>query len=180
MKSIYILLTRSETYISRMIGLLTADAYTHASIAFTPDLEPLYSFARKHTLPLPAGFRVEGLDKGYYKKYGHIPCAVYELQVSDDAYEAAQQQVEQMMQDASMYRYNFMGLLLCKLNIVHHRKRHYFCSEFVSEVLQQSNALDLPKDPSLMRPVDFMELDELSCRYEGNVRTLSHSRCISA
>lgn len=46
MKSIYILLTKSDTYISKIIRLTTDDTYTHASISFTEDLEPLYSFGR--------------------------------------------------------------------------------------------------------------------------------------
>ena len=33
MKSIYIMLTRSETILSRLVYLVTRDAYTHASIA---------------------------------------------------------------------------------------------------------------------------------------------------
>lgn len=32
MKSIYIMLTRSETILSRLVYLVTRDAYTHASI----------------------------------------------------------------------------------------------------------------------------------------------------
>ena len=40
MKKIYILLTRSATWVPRLIGLVTHDTYTHASISFAPDCGP--------------------------------------------------------------------------------------------------------------------------------------------
>ena len=79
MKKIYILLTKSDTWVSHLIKLVTNDTYTHASISFEPDLQPMYSFSRKFVnLPLPAGLRMEPLDRGFYKKYSYIPCALYE------------------------------------------------------------------------------------------------------
>jgi inositol transport system substrate-binding protein len=68
MKSIYILLTKSDTYVSKIIGLVTDDHYTHASISFEENLQPMYSFSRKFVhSPLPAGLRVEPLQQGFYK-----------------------------------------------------------------------------------------------------------------
>ena len=67
MKSIYLLLTKSDTYVSKTIGLATSDKYTHISISFEETLEPLYSFARKYKrTPLPAGIRHEALYSGFY------------------------------------------------------------------------------------------------------------------
>mgnify|MGYP000490185553 CR=1 FL=1 len=72
MKSIYLLLTRSDTYVSKTIGLATSDKYTHISISFDEKLEPLYSFARKYKrTPLPAGIRHEALYSGFYEKCGY-------------------------------------------------------------------------------------------------------------
>ena len=79
-RSIYILLTKSDTCISKIINLTTADRYTHASISFEENLQPMYSFARKYVhFPLPAGLRHEPLDEGFFKRYSYIPCALYEL-----------------------------------------------------------------------------------------------------
>lgn len=153
MKSIYILLTNTDTLVSKIIKLTTDDRYTHASISFDESLQPLYSFSRKYVnAPLPAGLRTEPLTKGFFQKYQYIPCALYELQVSDEVYWTARRQVEHMMEDAPSYRFSVIGLILCRLNIPFHRERRYFCSEFVSEVLSRSKALRLPKEPSLMRP----------------------------
>ena len=177
MKSIFILLTKSDTNVSKLIKLITSDTYTHVSISFHEDLQPLYSFSRKYVhSPLPAGLRTEPLDKGFYKKYDYIPCALYELKVEDDVYDAAKSEVEQMMKEASTYRFNVLGLILFKLNIPLYRNRQYFCSEFVSEILSKCCALELPKDTSLIRPNDYTKFDEMLCRFEGRLNQLIQNR----
>lgn len=173
MKSIYILLTKSDTYISKMIGLVTSDPYTHVSISFEENLRPMYSFSRKYIhSPLPAGLRVEPLDYGFYKKYDYIPCALYELKVTDEVYEAAKKEVDTMMNDSRGYYFSVIGLFLCRLRIPLHRRRHLFCSQFVGEILHRSNALELPKDTSLMRPNDYSQLPDLTCRFQGRIEQL--------
>lgn len=133
----------------------------------------MYSFSRKFVnLPLPAGLRMEPLDRGFYKKYNYIPCALYELNVTDRVYENAKSEVERMMQDAEHCPFNLVGLLLCRMQIPFHRENQYFCSEFVSEVLSRSHALAMPKVPSLMRPNDYAHLSQLRCCFEGRLNEL--------
>lgn len=181
MKKIYILLTRSNTWISKLINLTTGDTYTHASISFESSLQPLYSFSRECIhLPLPAGLRHEPLDYGFFKKYDTIPCALYELEVSDDVYDAAKEEVEQMMAKRASYRFSVLGLILCRLNIPFHRKRHFFCSQFVSEVLARSRALHLPKDTALMRPNDYTTIPELLCMFRGRLNDLLQAQVCMA
>lgn len=173
MKSIFILLTHSNTCISKAIKLATNDTYTHVSISFHSTLQPLYSFARKYSAtPLPAGLRTESFTTGFYKKNNGIPCALYELKVEDSIYEAAKDAVETMMKNSCIYHYNIMGLILCRLNIPFHRDHHYFCSEFVSAILKEHHAMKLPKEPSLMRPNDYTNMPLLSCLFEGTLNNL--------
>lgn len=180
MHKIYILLTKSDTWVSHLISLVTNDTYTHASISFEPNLQPMYSFSRKFvSLPLPAGLRAEPLDKGFYKKYDTIPCALYELNVTEAVYAAARAEVEQMMQNAAHCPFNLVGLLLCRMQIPFHRENQYFCSEFVGEVLTRSHALTMPKVPSLIRPNDYAHLPQLICRFEGRLNELLARKEIS-
>lgn len=174
MHSIYIMLTRSETVLSRLVFLVTKDAYTHASISFDHKLTTFYSSSRKNGRTIfPAGPCRESLNWGYYRRHDQIPCIVYELPVSAEAYESAKQEVAAIMEKASRYHFNVIGLLLCRMGIPFHRKRFFFCSQFVSEILQRSHALELPKDTSLMRPIDYTHLPELLCRFKGNIHELS-------
>ena len=180
MKKIYILLTRSTTILSKMVHWVTEDTYTHASIAFDENLETLYTSSRKNGRTIfPAGPCTESLNSGYYKRHSKIPCAVYELQVSDEAYERAKLEVEQIMEKADQYHFNIIGLLLCQFNIPYHRKNYFFCSQFVSEILNRSHALELPKDTSLMKPSDYMKLPSLLCRFHGYISELAEQEKIS-
>ena len=102
----------------------------------------------------------------------NIPCALYALEVTDEAYTRAKRRTQHMMHHGELYRFNSLGLLLCWMHIRWQRRRHYFCSQFVSEVLQKSGALELPKPSTLMHPSDYAELPELRCLYRGTLAGL--------
>lgn len=174
MKTIYIVLTRSTTILSRLVYLFTGAEYTHASISFEKGLQPMYSSSRKNGCTLfPAGPCKESFYHGYLKEHRDIPCAVYELEVSEEVYEKAKREVERIMQNADEYHFNILGLVLCHFNIPYQRKRNFFCSQFVSEVLKRSRALKLPKQSSLMRPSDYMEIPELVCSFRGCINDVA-------
>ena len=177
MKSIYIFLVKSDTILSKIVHWITNDTYTHVSISFDKSLQTLYSSSRKNGRTLfPAGPCREYLCKGYYKQHSKIPCAVYELQVSDEAYEKTKLEVERIMTDADKYHYNIIGLLLCQFNISYHRKHYFFCSQFVSEMLRRSQAVFFPKDTSLIKPSDYMHLPELRCCFCGCLNELAEQK----
>lgn len=173
MRTIYIVLTKTGTYLSRFIHIITRADYTHASMSFEDELQPLYSFSRFYTyLPLPAGLHHEPLDVGFFKKHSHIPCAVYKLEVDEETYQAAKKEVDAMLENSKYYRFNILGLALCGFRIPLNRKRHYFCSEFVSHILHSSNALKLPRKPCIMRPNDYTKIENLECIFEGRLDDL--------
>lgn len=173
MKNIYILLTRSGTLLSDLVYLLTGAPYTHVSLAFDEDLNTLYSSTRKNGYTMfPAGPSREYLNRGVFLLRRNIPCALYMLEVSDEVYRRARRRTEHMMAHGRLYRFNVLGLILCAFHIRWARRRHYFCSQFASEILQKSGALDLPKDSTLMRPSDYIILPGLVCLYRGPLHAL--------
>ena len=173
MKTIYILLTRSGTLLSKLVYAVTGASYTHASMAFDEELNCLYSSTRKNGYTMfPAGPSKEYLNKGVFRLRGDAPCALYALEVTDEAYVRARRRAEHMMARGELYRFNTLGLILCALHIRWQRRRHYFCSQFVSEVLEKSGAVDLPKDSTLMHPSDYTTLPGLECLYTGPLREL--------
>lgn len=145
MKTLYIFLTRSGTLLSNLVYSLTGAQYTHISLAFDEDLSTLYSSTRKNGYTMfPAGPSREYLNRGVFLMRENIPCALYALEVTDEAYTRAKRRTQHMMHHGELYRFNSLGLLLCWMHIRWQRRRHYFCSQFVSEVLQKSGALELP------------------------------------
>lgn len=164
MKTIYILLTRSGTLLSKLVYSVTGANYTHASLAFDEDLSCLYSSTRKNGYTMfPAGPSREYLDRGVFRLRPEVPCALYALEVSEEAYIRARRRANHMMAHGKLYRFNVLGLVLCAMHIRWRRRRHYFCSQFVGEVLEKSGALELPKHSTLQ---------DLHCVYEGRLSGL--------
>ena len=179
MKTIYILLTRSGTLLSKLVYAATGASYTHASMAFDAELSCLYSSTRKNGYTMfPAGPSREYLNRGVFLQRENIPCALYALEVSEEAYARARRRAEHMMNHGHLYRFNSLGLLLCWLHIRWQRRRHYFCSQFVSEVLEKSGAVDLPKDSTLMHPNDYTLLPQLKCLYKGRLVDLPQRKAM--
>ncbi|MGN1345783.1 MAG: hypothetical protein ACI4V1_03300 [Eubacteriales bacterium] len=177
MKSIYLLLTRSTSVPSRLIGLFTSEPYTHVSIAFDGELNVLYSFARKYAaLPLPAGLTEEHIDCGFYEKQGDIPCALFRIDVPNKVYHRAKNKVYNMLQRREEYHYSIVGLLLCRFHIPLELPNQFFCSQFVSKILVESGALRLPKPAALMHPSDFCTIDGLHVLYLGGLLNLRARR----
>ena len=173
MKTLYIFLTRSGTLLSNLVYSLTGAQYTHISLAFDEDLSTLYSSTRKNGYTMfPAGPSREYLNRGVFLMRENIPCALYALEVTDEAYTRAKRRTQHMMHHGELYRFDSLGLLLCWMHIRWQRRRHYFCSQFVSEVLQKSGSLDLPKHSTLMRPNDYAALPQLKCLYQGKLAGL--------
>ena len=173
MKTLYIFLTRSGTLLSNLVYRLTGAQYTHISLAFDEDLSTLYSSTRKNGYTMfPAGPSREYLNRGVFLMRENIPCALYALEVTDEAYIRAKRRTQHMMHHGELYRFNSLGLLLCWMHIRWQRRRHYFCSQFVSEVLEKSGAMELPKHSTLMHPNDYTRLEELRCVYKGTLAGL--------
>ena len=85
MKTIYILLTRSGTLLSKLVYAATGASYTHASMAFDAELSCLYSSTRKNGYTMfPAGPSKEYLNRGVFRLRDNAPCALYALEVSDE------------------------------------------------------------------------------------------------
>ena len=130
MKTLYIFLTRSGTLVSNLVYALTGAEYTHISLAFDENLNTLYSSTRKNGYTMfPAGPSREYLNKGVFRLRENIPCALYALEVSDEAYARAKRRAEHMMTHGELYRFNSLGLLLCAFHIRWNRRRHYFPAE---------------------------------------------------
>ena len=173
MKTIYILLIRSTTILSKAIHLITSAPYTHVSISFEKSLQPLYSSSRKNSETMfPAGPCVECFHQGYLSKHLNIPCVLYGLTVSDEIYKKAKEETEKIVIESDNYSFNIIGLFLCQLQIPFHRRSHFFCSQFVGEILSRSNAIKLRKDPTILKPIDYTEMPELECKFVGTLSEL--------
>lgn len=170
MKTLYIFLSRTDSIVSKTVRLFTKTNYTHASIAFDEELVLLYSSARKRGIKMfPAGPCQESLYRGFFGRDAHTPCVLYALEVSEEAYNKAKEEIDFFMKNINDYKFSVLGVAACKLGIKVKRKNKFFCSEFVAEILRRSGAIELPKEPCLMHPRDYEKLPEVQKLYEGTI-----------
>lgn len=173
MRSIYVLLTRSPTLLSKTIHIITDADYTHAAIAFDRRLTTLCSFGRKFShLPYPGGLVRESIYLGFYREHPYTPCVLLELRVADETFNTARREVLSMLCHSGDYRYSVRGLALCGRGVAEDRDGYFFCSQFVAEIISRSGAASLPKIPSLMNPVDFEKMPCFQAVYRGDVGAL--------
>ena len=162
---VYILITKSSTYFSRLIHIATAAPYTHASIGLDGPQGYFYSFARKYTrLCLPAGLVREAICAG---SPGNLPYRMYRLRVSEGTYCRIRDRLASMYHQRSRYSYNLLGAFSSYFNYPLKRRSSYFCSQFVADALQQCGALEMDKDAALVHPADFCAAEGLELVSEG-------------
>ena len=172
-KTIYIFLVRTDSFFSRVIAFFTNTDFTHASIGFDAECKSLYSFARLQTnRPIPAGFVKESRETGLLALSPNAPCAVFSLKVTEQAYEDIRIQLDKMYENKEKYGYNYLGPFCCFFGIPFKRRNHYFCSQFVAELLERHHAVQLKKPASLYHPRDIEALEGLELVYKGRLSGL--------
>lgn len=171
MRSVYILLTRTNSALSKAIGFVTKDSYTHVAISLDREMTKLYSFGRIYKrIPFVGGFVQEDINDGLYALNGNTKCAIYELKVSDSSYVKIADRIIDMDQNSCEYKFNFLGLINILIGKDFMREKYYFCSEFVTDILQKTKTIAWDKPPYLTKPVDFTVMDELKLVYIGSLK----------
>lgn len=153
---IYVLLSKTHTMPARLIRLFTREPYSHTSIALDMELKELYSFARRHIYnPFDSGFVDEDIESGIFGKDKNVFCSVYAIPVTEEQYWNVRREIKLFVQNKESYHYNYMGLvgILLGKNITDDKR--YFCSQFVSYILNKSGIKLFRKESGLIRPYDF-------------------------
>lgn len=171
MKKIYFLLTRTQTVPARVIRMVKGGIYSHVSLSLTTETDRFYSYARRklHNF-LIGGIKVEDIHKDIFALYPDSICALYEITVSDEAYDKVKDEVDKYFANYKHATYNFLGTLLLTVGIKYNRGYKLTCSQFVAVMLHASGEIELPKDPYLMIPNDFLCIPCSRIIYEGPLK----------
>jgi len=157
---IHILLLRYPDRFSKVFCGITGSEYSHVTIGVNDSSGIFYSYTGK-------GFRKELPIKHPTFKEQEVPCRLYQLEVTKEIHEYAKTILEDHAAQAHNFKYNFFGVVLCLLRIVFPIKNRYFCSQFVSEILEKIKAVQLTKHTSLYLPDDFMKMQGLDLHFSG-------------
>lgn len=141
-KIVTVLFTRYHSTFSTLFYYISGRGYTHTSIALDEENEYYYSFS------------IKGFRKEYPKKHKRRSkqCVICKLEVSREDYERMEQRLNEMELNREQLHYSRLGVFLCFLHIPFHRNNHYFCSQFVAEMLSMSEKITLQKETSLYFP----------------------------
>lgn len=156
---LYIVLTRTNTVMSRLIQILKNDAYTHASISLDKELNYMYSFGRRNMYnPFIGRFRKEDINEGVYKLCEALPGAIIEVEVSKQQYQKAKIILDHFISNSHLYKYNYNGLVHSMLNKPACNDYSFLCSEFVYYILKESGIADLKISRNLVRPQSLLNI----------------------
>ncbi|WP_187385748.1 hypothetical protein [Gorillibacterium timonense] len=176
-RTIYILLTDTGTWFTRMIRLYTKAAYNHASIAFDSELSEVYSFGRKQPHnPFVGGFIKENLHNELFRD---ATCSLYSCQVEEEAYQRMKERVRRMEQSADRYKYNLLGVFAIMLKLEMERHDAFFCSEFVAWLLEDGGIKAVDKPACRVTPADLAEGRAFVPLYEGELQSYLNGACES-
>lgn len=173
MKHIYIILTNTNTKVSKFLRIFTREEYNHVSIAVCDRCKEMYSFSRWIVwFPWIAGFAKESVDEGVLAQHPETKCIIYDLEVTDKDYALVLKRLKRFKKNPKKYKYSFINIPLMFLNIPYERKDLYVCSTFVSYILR--GIVDYEKDITLVKPSDYTYLN-LNSVYEGKLRDFVYS-----
>ena len=155
---VYIVLMHSGTPLANAIKKVTGDEFSHACISFNSKLDPLYSFGTKGKGEKGIGFTINDPKDKFFTKF-NSKYNVYVMYVTDNAYKS--------MKNRLSYFTNHKDTLKFDIWFGKESEDHekWFCSRFVMEII--SKAQELSKVPSLWKPSDITQLQNISLVNRG-------------
>ena len=171
---VYIVISQTGTILSRILRWITKADYNHVSISLEHDLDTMYSFGRKNPYyPFWGGFVQESPSRGTFKRFYNTDVIVLAIPVDEATYGSLQAFLNAMYRNKRIYRYNYVGLVLSGLRIPYARRNHYYCSEFVRDVLAQFNVVPDRYLRTFPQPVHFLDIPSTEIIYSGKLRQFS-------
>lgn len=158
-KQLYIVMSQTGSFLSRIIKIFTGAEYNHASVSVSADLEQMYSFGRIHPYnPFLGGFVMESLHTGTFKRFSNTRAIVIAVEVDEDQYVNISDFLLQMYLKREEYHYNYLGLFLAAFHIQRKKENCYYCSEFVGDILTKSHVLGANELDDIIQPIHFLSL----------------------
>lgn len=171
-KKIYIVLTYTGTFLSKIIKFYTKEKYSHVSLSLDKELKEMYSFGRLNPYnPFIGGFVHEGINKGTFKRFKKTKAEIYELSLTNDQYKVLKDVIERFENNKEKYKFNLIGLFLVTFNKKYRRFNAFYCAEFVKYLINKVYTdIELPE---IVKPMDFKNIDNLELKYQGILRNYS-------
>ena len=166
---LYVLFLLTPFGTGKLVRIVTGYPYCHSGISFSPELKYFYSFSRYYLkTPFYAGFTMESVLR--YDQNGKTAkikiCAV---PVSEENYQNAKKQIEDMKRHADEYIYNFISAVAFPFRKTVKVKNSYTCVEFVLSMVRKYSDIPELKEEKFLSIEDFCEMLDSYKIYEGDI-----------
>ncbi|MBE5741053.1 MAG: hypothetical protein E7351_00765 [Clostridiales bacterium] len=173
-RSVYLVLSQPGTFISKMLKFFTHDEYNHVSISLSPTLDKMYSFGRRNLYnPFTGGFIEEGKDSGIFKRFGDTKALVLEIKVKEEEYYNIKYFIDYFVRHKTEFKYNYFGVICAYFKKNHEARKKFYCSQFVRACLAGFNIQNSDDLPKIIRPIDFLKLDNKNIIFKGLLKNYS-------
>lgn len=136
-RPLYLMLSRTETSMGKIIRFFTGYHYNHVSLTLDPTFCRWVSFARyRRGVPLAGGFVVESPER--LLSSGSISVRIFRLDIPVEKYRKLKLLFAQAGQSHSVLLYNSFGALVTPVGLHFPVKGAYTCLEFAEAILQES------------------------------------------
>ena len=168
-QKIYIMISFTNSVLGKVIKKYTKDPYVHVSIITTKDASYGYSFGRKKlNNPFIGGFVKENYSE-WQSKFPNAYCRVLELEIDDEAYSKLLKIIDHFENNSDKYSYNVLGLFLRAFGKGFAMKNKFFCSQFVSHILNEIDMNIFDKKETLITAGDFEKSSQFKVVYDGSL-----------
>jgi len=177
LKGIYIVLSHTGTFLSKIIKSFTKDEFSHVSISLDIDAKEMYSFGRLNPYnPFIGGFVKEGVQEGTFKRFKNTDALVVRFKVTDEQYDKIVMEINKFIMEKEKYKFNILGLFLTVINKRIRRRYYFYCAEFIKYEMEKSD-IDINL-PTIIRPEDFIHISNVEPVYKGKLRNLKRIRVL--
>ena len=167
---IYLVITKSKSASSEIIGLFTNKQYNHVSLSFDRELHTIISYNGGEKIA-PPGLNSEVIEQ--LTKRDGASVIVYRLLATYEQKRIILDKIRKINNEGSAY--NLLGLVLK----VTPQPNIMFCSQFVYTMLELAGLNYFEKNAAHVTPTDFIELDyyrklDFVCRIDLNKSNFSN------
>lgn len=161
-RSLYMMLSRTETSMGKTIRFFTNYDYNHVSLSLDPGFRNWVSFARyAKDVPLAGGFVPESPER-FFESQPCVPVKIFRFDIPEERYRKLKALFSQAGQPGCGLIYNSIGALLTPVGLPCPVPGAYTCLEFANAVLEERHpsirALDAKHQAELIHKGDLHEL----------------------
>lgn len=167
-KSIYLIISKTNTKFGRLIRKFGGIQYNHASIALDSELSEIYSFARqRHSLVLTGKLVRENISRFTLNIATNVDVTIFEVPVTNEQYEEVKKLISDIYNDKD-YLYNLFSVLTYPLTKGLSVYKAFTCNEFAMYILKLLGH-ELKKPLYQYKPDDLLNMLSDKIFYQGNL-----------